>query len=221
PVRLAVITNGSLITETDVWDALHLADWVSLKVDAPEEQLRRKIDRPARALAPAPLLDRFEAFAREFSGTCTTETMLVDALNTAGEVPYHLAKRIASIAPDVAYLSVPTRPPAESWVQPPDEETVTAIYRIFSEEGIPVELNVTHEEGAFIAAGEVAESILAITSVHPIREDDLRRTLETRGADWRVVEELLESESLLRQTYRNEHYYIARLKPKRRSSSVS
>jgi len=215
PVRLAVITNGSLITEPDVWEALHLADWVSLKVDAPDEQLWRKIDRPARALAFEPLIERFTAFAGEFSGTCATETMLVDTLNTVGEVPDQLARRIAAIAPDLAYLSIPTRPPAEAWAMPPDEATVTAIYRTFSDAGIPVELNVTHEEGEFIAAGEVGESILAITSVHPIREDDLRRTLEARGADWHVVEELLESETLLRQRYRNENYYIARLKPRR------
>jgi wyosine [tRNA(Phe)-imidazoG37] synthetase (radical SAM superfamily) len=141
--------------------------------------------------------------------------MLVDGLNTAGEVPRELARKIAAIAPNVAYLSIPTRPPAESWALPPDEATVTSVYQVFSEAGIPVELNVTHEEGAFIAAGEVGESILAITSVHPIREEDLRRTLENRGAPWGIVEELLGTGSLLRQPYRNENYYIARLKPKR------
>jgi len=48
--KIAVITNASLIWDETVREDLARADWVSVKVDAVDEPLWRRVDRPHRAL---------------------------------------------------------------------------------------------------------------------------------------------------------------------------
>jgi len=49
-VRVAVITNGSLLWREDIRQNLLKADWLSLKVDAVSEDTWRKVDRPHKLL---------------------------------------------------------------------------------------------------------------------------------------------------------------------------
>lgn len=219
PVRLAVITNGSLLFHDDVADALLPADWVSVKIDADDEPLWRTIDRPARALEFTTVLEGIKRFRRRFTGIAATETMLVDTLNTSEARAAGIAEIIADLDPNVAYISIPTRPPAESWVNAPEEETVLTVYRTFRDAGIPAELNIAHEEGEFVAGETISESILAITAVHPIREDDLRAMVARGDHPWSVVEQLVERDELIRRTYRGETFYVKRLKKRRRTHS--
>jgi wyosine [tRNA(Phe)-imidazoG37] synthetase (radical SAM superfamily) len=49
-IKIAVISNASLIWDEGVREDLKKADWVSLKLDAFEEWIWRRMDRPHRAL---------------------------------------------------------------------------------------------------------------------------------------------------------------------------
>lgn len=215
PIRLAVITNGSLLPDPDVRAALMLADWVSVKIDAADAVSWRLIDRPARALSYEAIMAAATTFRESFTGIYATETMLVSGLNTDPDHIGTLARRIAELHPDIAYLSAPTRPPAEAWVEPPSEEQILSAYNIFKHAGIPVELNVEHEMGDFVAGTDIAGSILAIAAVHPIRESDLKKMLTRAGASNTVVQELVREDRLLRREYRGEVFYVTRLKPRR------
>jgi len=48
-----------------------------------------------------------------------TETMLVEGVNDEVDHLIEIADFLDRLAPARAYLSIPTRPPAEAWVQPP------------------------------------------------------------------------------------------------------
>ncbi len=109
-IPLAVITNASLLHDEAVRAALHLADWVSLKMDAAAAAVWRQIDRPHGQLCLADILDGAHTFARAFSGALVTETMLVKGLNDTPETLAVTANVIAELRPVVAYLGVPTRP---------------------------------------------------------------------------------------------------------------
>ncbi|MCD6323970.1 MAG: radical SAM protein, partial [Desulfurococcales archaeon] len=79
--RVAVITNSSLIWLDDVRDALLQADWVSLKVDAVDEHVWRRVDRPHKSLKLGSILEGIQEFSRSFKGFLATETMLVSRVN--------------------------------------------------------------------------------------------------------------------------------------------
>lgn len=227
--RIAVISNGSLLSDPAVRRALALADWVSVKMDAADTATWRRIDRPARDLDYEELLSGIAIFASEFTGILATETMLVSGLNDADTQVSALAARIAGLprqggmrpesrpgggtgGPDVAYLSIPTRPPAVGWVAPPSEERILAAYYIYRESGIAVELNTGYEVGEFSTGDDVSGGILAIAAVHPIGRADLENLVESSGRKWCVVEDLLADGQLIEKTYRGRVFYVTRLR---------
>ena len=77
-IKIAVITNGSLIWREGVREDLMKADWVSLKVDSTREAVWHRIDRPHGTLRLASILDGVLEFAMAYGGELVTETMLVE-----------------------------------------------------------------------------------------------------------------------------------------------
>jgi wyosine [tRNA(Phe)-imidazoG37] synthetase (radical SAM superfamily) len=80
-IPIAVISNASLIWREDVRQTLAMADWVSLKVDAVDEMLWRRINRPNPSLDHRAILDGLLSFAGEYEGKLVTESMLLSDLN--------------------------------------------------------------------------------------------------------------------------------------------
>lgn len=213
-IPLAILTNSSLIWRDDVREELLAFDFVSLKLDAVSEPLWRKIDRPHKSLSLEKILDGMLAFRDGFDGTLVTETMLINI--DYGDELERIADFLAELKPDKAYIAVPTRPPAEKWVEPASEETINLAYQLFSERlGGKVEYLIGYEGNAFASTGNVVEDILSITAVHPMREEALRELLEKNNADWGVVEELLEKGKLIRLNYRGETFYMRALKSRK------
>ena len=66
-IRIAIITNASLLTQPDVRDAVARADRVSVKIDAVRYDTWRAIDRPHGDLRLEEILDGVLQFSRELS----------------------------------------------------------------------------------------------------------------------------------------------------------
>jgi wyosine [tRNA(Phe)-imidazoG37] synthetase (radical SAM superfamily) len=210
--RVAVITNGSLIWHDDVRADLAKADWVSLKVDAVHENVWRKVNRPHGALRLSLLLEGMQAFAQSYRGLLATETMLVSGVNDTTEHMRDIADFLAQLRPSGVYLAIPTRPPAEPWVHPPDEETLNRCDQILSARLERVEYLIGYEGDAFAWTRDVQEDILRITAVHPMRQEAVQRLLERAGAPWSVVETLINRNKLVATQYQGQTFYMRRLR---------
>jgi len=211
-IRIAVITNSSLMGREDVRAALLKADWVSLKVDSVRESVWRQMNRPHRALRLASLQDGMLEFAKGYTGQLVTETMLIEGVNDGEAALGEVASFLARLQPRVAYLSVPTRPPAEAWVRPPREETLNRAYQILGRGVNRVEYLIGYEGNAFASTGDVEEDLLSITSVHPMREDAVDQFLARAGTDWRIVRQLVEQDRLIETEYEGRRFYVRRLR---------
>jgi len=207
---VAVITNGSLLWLEDVRKDLALADWVSVKVDAVREEVWRQIDRPHKSLMLTRVLDGIRAFAKDFAGRLVTETMLVQGINDDAGGLVFLSEFLWSIEPDTAYLSIPTRPPAEAGIRVPDEGSLNLAFQILSRRAARVELLIGYEGDAFAATGAVEGDLLGITAVHPMREDAVRAFLARAGSPWETVERLVGRGNLLRTDYNGRSFYLRR-----------
>jgi wyosine [tRNA(Phe)-imidazoG37] synthetase (radical SAM superfamily) len=210
-IPVAVISNASLLWREDVRDDLSKADWVSLKVDAAEQAIWRRVDRPHGALRLAAILEGVLAFGRSFEGKLVTETMLIAGLNDGDEHLKRLGDFLADLRPAMAYLAIPTRPPAESWVQAPDEGTVHRAYQILVERLNAVEYLIGYEGDAFASTGKVKEDLLAITAVHPMRQEAVEEFLAQAMADWSVVQRLIQRGQLVAIEHRGQMFYVRRL----------
>ena len=210
-IKIAVISNSSLIWREDVRSDLAGVDWVSLKIDSVREDTWRRIDRPHGSLRLEPILDGMRTFARDFGGTLATETMLVDGLNDDERGLHELAGFPAGLRPHAAYLAIPTRPPAEAWVRAPGEAAINGAYQILREVVGQVEYLIGYEGNAFAFTGNVEEDMLSITSVHPMRRDAVDAFLRRAGAGWRVVDRLMADGRLIRTEYDGREFYVRKL----------
>ncbi len=209
--RIAVITNAALIWREDVRDALAKADWVSVKIDAVDEQLWRQIDRPHKSLSLEHILDGVLRFSDVFEGRLVTETMLVRDLNDHTDHLTALAIFLGELKPATAYLSIPTRPPAEGWVRPPSESSLNAAFHILTKEVANVEYLVGYEGDAFSFTGDAKEDLLSITSVHPMRAEAVTAFVKKAKKEWAIVDELVDQGLLISSDYEGHTYYMRRL----------
>jgi len=210
-IKIAVITNSSLIWKEDVRNELGRADWISLKIDAVTEDIWHKINRPHRYLKRDDILQGILEFSRTYEGELTTETMLTKDFNDNHEEIEKISGFIAKINPNKSYIAIPTRPPAEKSSKPPDEQAINMAFQVFKEKSIHTEYLIGYEGNAFAFTGNVEDDLLSIASVHPMREDGVNSLLVKAKSGWNVIEELIHKGKLIEVEYKNKKFYIRKL----------
>ena len=209
-IPLAVITNSSLLDDAETRRDLGRANWVSLKVDTVDQGTWRRLNRPHALLRLPDILDGIRKFRESFSGTLVTETMLVAGVNDTPAHATDTANFLASLEPDRAYLTVPTRPPTAKWVHSPTAASLVQVHDVFSEYVGEVEYLMGYEGSAFSTAGDPRQNLLATTAVHPMRAEAVKELLDRTGTPWSLVEELLNQDLLLATDYGENRYYLRR-----------
>ncbi len=207
-IPIAVITNAALIDDAQVRDELQKADWVSLKVDSVDTAIWQKTDRPHGKLKLEAILDGMLAFRSSFSGQLVTETMLIHHYNDNPAQAEHTAYFLHELQPDIAYLSIPTRPPAEAAIEPARPEAVNLYWQIFSKYLNRAELLTGYEGNAFASTGNAEDDIMSITSVHPMRREAINELLTKTSQSWDIVDKLLESGTIVELSYGEHSYYL-------------
>ena len=130
---VAILTNSSLMRRDDVRHDLALFDIVVAKVDAPDEALFQRVNRPVVSDTLEDVLWGIQRFRETFAGKLALQMMFVPAnLDRAAEMA-QIARRLR---PDEVQLNTPLRP---SPVQPLSPEALEEVETAFA--GLPV-LNV-------------------------------------------------------------------------------
>jgi wyosine [tRNA(Phe)-imidazoG37] synthetase (radical SAM superfamily) len=207
-IPIAVISNATLLWRDEVRKSLAEADLVSVKVDSVDEGLWHRINRPHHGLQLDTLLQGVRDFAAEYSGRLITDTMLIAGLNDTLDALTANADFIASLSPQAAYLAVPTRPTSVKGVHGTGEVGLLQAHQIFASRIATVELLSGHEVGTFAPSGNARDDLLAITAVHPMREDDVRQLLMDDGASWEVIEHLMSTDELIKLEYEGSNFYL-------------
>ncbi len=207
---VAVISNSSLLGREEVRAELNQADWVSLKIDALDEPTWRRINRPHPTLRLDAVLEGIRTFRTTFTGTLVTETMLVAGINDSKRCMLQISAFLQDLRPQRAYLGIPTRPPAESTVNGPDEETFTLMHHYLAAGFGPIETLTGSEGDEFGITDNVDLDLLGILAVHPMREEAIRSMLNRAGATWGVIERLLHSGDLVQIMHNGQTFFQRR-----------
>lgn len=209
-IKIAVITNSTLLWRDDVKNDLLKADWVSVKIDALMEPTWRRINRPVSSLKLQEVLKGILDFSKIYNGMLATETMLIRHVNEDTNHMVRLGEFLAEVHPAAAYLSIPTRPPALNWAEPPTEAVLNEAYQILKQHLDPVEYLIGYEGNAFGFTGNIEEDLLGITAVHPLRQDAVDELLARDGASWDVVRKLIINHQLIDTEYNGSIFYMRR-----------
>ena len=190
---LAVITNGALLHFKEVREELSAADAVMPSLDAGTQILYRQINRPHPDIPFKHHLRGLIEFRKAFKGKLWVEVMLVFGLNDDPESLRAINNAVQEIRPDEVHINIPTRPPVESWVQPPDEEGLLRARAILGKNA-----HIVHPaSGSFDLSGfeSIDEAVISIITRHPMREDELINALKhwTRGDVYKELAQLEDS----------------------------
>jgi wyosine [tRNA(Phe)-imidazoG37] synthetase (radical SAM superfamily) len=178
---VAVITNGSLLYLPEVRLALAPADAVMPTLDAGSARLYRQLNRPHPEATFERLIDGLVTFRQQYQGRLWVEVMLVQGLNDTEDALGGIREILEQVQPDEVHLNLPTRPPAETWVKPPDDEGLMRALAILGEVA-----HVVHPiEGRFDLSGcdSVETAVIEIITRHPMCQEELERTLAAWAPD--------------------------------------
>ncbi len=187
---VAVITNGSLLYQPELRDDLAPANAVLPSLDAGEARLYRTINRPHPQATYERLVQGLMDFWTDYPGKLWVEVMLLQGVNDDEQSLRRIGSVLGRIRPDAVHLLLPTRPPAEPWVRPADEEGVARAAAILGEVA-----EVVHPaEGEFDLgdSDDIVDAVLGVITRHPMRQDELERALADRkGTDVQRALQLL------------------------------
>jgi len=209
---VAVITNSSLLSSTDVREDLQGADLISVKIDSVDEDIWRRLNRPMGGLKLSNIMEGIRNLTDEIDGILITETMMVKGINDDDGILSCTADFIRDIGPHFSYITVPIRPPSEEWVETPADDRILSGLELFSSRKLRVDCLNEGEYGNFSFTGDIRSDILSITSVHPMRRDSVMGLLERAGSRWKLIEEMLADDDLYMTEYNGIEFYRRKFK---------
>jgi len=109
-VPVAVLTNGTLLHDSNVRATLLKADLVLPSLDAATEEVFNKINRPAKGLNIDMCIQSLIDFRKEFKGIMWLEIFILPGYNDSKNELAELKKAILKIQPDSVQLNTLDRP---------------------------------------------------------------------------------------------------------------
>ncbi len=206
-IKIAVFTNSSLIWKKEVQEALKLADYVSVKIDAIDETIWKQINHPALSLNLNKILDGILQFKEIFKGTLVTETMLIAGMNDNEDELIKISHFIVKADPEIAYLTVPTRPTPLKNINRPERVKAKNTFRIVKSIFNNTELLDEYEGNEFSISSETEESLISIMAVHPMRKDAVEKYLKKSSSNWLVVKKLIDEKKIKELFYDGNTFY--------------
>jgi wyosine [tRNA(Phe)-imidazoG37] synthetase (radical SAM superfamily) len=115
---VAVLTNGSLMWDPQVREALLEADLVIPSLDAGDEQLFQQVNRPHPDILFEAMVGGIARFCEESAKPVWLEVFLLDGLTAIPSEVGKIARIVDRINPQRVQLNTVARPPAEEGARP-------------------------------------------------------------------------------------------------------
>jgi wyosine [tRNA(Phe)-imidazoG37] synthetase (radical SAM superfamily) len=173
-IPVAVLTNGALLYQAEVQQALAGADVVLPSLDAAREETFRRINRPAPGLTLKMILVGLKSFRKEYPGQLWLEVMLLKGINDTDAELAALKREIAAIAPDKVQLNTAVRPVVENYAHALNRAEMEAIARHL---GGDVEVIASFDRPYRKAAAAQDSEVVDMLSRRPMTARDLAEAL--------------------------------------------
>ena len=113
--------------------------------------------------------------------------MLINGMNDSEEALRDIAEALSEIQPDRVHITLPDRPPSESWVKPPGRDKLLLANEILKDCAYIEDM----VEGDFVLspADNTVVAIEEIIARHPMEEREIKQTLKNLVPD--RIEEIL------------------------------
>ena len=207
-IPIAVLTNGSLLWQPHIRQALKRADLVAPSLDAGSPAAFEKINRPHPDITFDKMLAGLIQFRYEFKGQLWLEVFIIEGINTDPPDIKNLADCIARIDPDRVQVNTATRPTADPTVTAVSPEKLHLIATQLSEKA-EVIADFPHQPDHDISSAQCLD-VLDLLKRRPCSLDDIAAGLSIKPYQaTKYIEELLAAQKITEQVKNNKTYYFA------------
>jgi len=223
-IKLALITNSSLLWKEEVLKDLKYFDLVLPSLDAVEEKIFKRINHPAKGLKISHILEGLEKLKENFSGEIWLETLFVKGINDSAPHIEALGKFIHHLKPTRWQINTVARPPAYKLAKPLSTEELISIAKkvnyyptdIISSDRV---LSLNNEEMEFPKKSlkEIEETLKAIIKRRPSPEEELLKALGIPRETFEELIEKLQKEGIIKVEIFNGKKYILPYQVKKRN----
>ncbi len=221
---VAVLTNGTTLSDPRVREELAWADVVVPSLDSALSASFRKLDRPAQCLDLQQIIDGLVTFSHEYQGKLWLEILFARDINDSRADVDGLRRVIKLMRIDRIQLNTVARPPLESFARPLEQQAMLAIAEQFQgdneeclvdllargavqedEHEQQREFDLTSDAGTRALLAEIVEMLKR----RPCTAADINRTFHLGDPD--TVEQLLaplvQDGTLQKRVYGDRLYY--------------
>ena len=206
-MAVAVITNGTLVSESDVRKELCLADVLLPSLDAATDEVFHEINRPHPILKIEQIIEGLVRLREEYSNKIWLEVMVVKGINDTDKEIKQIRKAIDRIQPDRIDINTPVRPPSED-IKPPSLSRLRHIQKIFGENSQLIGNFAPRMETSSISNAETI--ILEMVRRRPVTLRDISGSLGMNLGEAAKYVGILMQEGKVSETFHgSERYFVA------------
>ena len=204
-IRVAVLTNGSLLWNDKVRENLSLADLVVPSLDAISEETFQRVNRPMKGLGIEKVLDGINIFCEQFKGKIYLEIMLVKNINDSEEEIKRINQCVKNLRIDKIQLNTVIRPPSDSDAKPLNKDELIKAKALFDPE-IKVELIADFKrETSRAYQKDLEEGIIELLKRRPTRGEEMAVSLGVHPNEIVKYLEILEEKKIIRRSQTKEN----------------
>lgn len=130
-IPVAILTNGSLFSDTEVREQAAKADLVKVSLSGYDEASMEKVDRPHPDIDFDYMIEGYERFRNAFSGEMRLEVFLLSGINDAPEQVTKIARLAKRVRPDRIELNTVVRPSSEAFAKPVPSDRMNELAQYF------------------------------------------------------------------------------------------
>ncbi len=207
-IPVAVLTNGSLLWQSEVRQSLWGADLVIPSLDAGNNDSFQYVNRPYADISFEQMLEGLVRFRKEYRGQYWLEVFLLGGATDSNPEIQCLKSCIDAIGPDKVQVNTVTRPPAEQFAEPIEKKKLERLAAQLSNRAeVIADYRDVHGHEEFVSR---REDVLTLLLRRPCSVDDIASGLGLhRNEAVKYLEELLTEGKIEAHDQKHHLYYKA------------
>jgi len=193
-IPVAVLTNGTLLSDPQVRNELKPASVVMPSLDAATDKVFIKINRPHPRLPIERMLDGLIQFRKEFKGRIWLEIFIVPGINDTDSELAALKSAILNIRPDRVQLNTLDRPGPVSSIRSATPEELQRIIRFWGLDNISIIAKAQVRKKIVSYRKDVEGAILETIARRPCTLEDLTNILGLHANEVNKYLDVLEAD---------------------------
>jgi len=204
-VPVAVLTNASLFWKRDILDAVMDADLIVPSLDAGNEDMFRRVNRPHADISFEKMVDGLQALRSHYQGLIWLEVFLIGGISDNPDAIQEIKEHTDRLAPDRIQLNTAVRTPAEDFVRAVNQHTMEEMRSIFGNRcEVVADYDKIHARQEFHST---MDDVLETLRRRPCTIDDLANGMSLhRNEVIKYIQELLDKK-LIRMEKRGEKVF--------------